>query len=387
MSRLDKLEFRAVVRLQQQLYERALGRTDEARLSARVIAYDAASDEGFGCDPAFPVYPAAVAARVHALPLAQHARLTRILFAMEKQNVAQNEMITLTWNSRCAIRAFGMFSDEYWVQHRETLDEHDHIYGFELLARKLLGTGLSASELERKNRFRDFTFNALDPVLKSRHAVPSLYFTLRFVANVFLKMVEGFCFDPRRTDLVYSEPLRAINQAHHDDEARHFTSSWAFGRELFASIDDPAERELVRAIITLYLSLHIRALALGGHLVRTGLESLLFAVETGALPALDLSREALVAAYANHRDFVDLAPSRRRESFRWAASQFRKLETSLEIGPRDYALEGLRPENRALLEQIHQAILANGSGPDDDLPFEPCYQVYRAMSGEASACD
>jgi len=292
-------------------------------------------------------------------------------------------MITLTWNTHCAIRAFGLFTEEYWVQHRETLDEYDHIYGFELLARKLLGAGLSAAELTRKNRFRDFTFKTLDPILQSPRAVPSLYFTLRFVANVFLKMVEGFCFDPRRTDLTYSEPLRAINQAHHDDEARHFTSSWAYGRQLFTSIADPTERELVRAIITLYLSLHIRALAIGGHLVRTGLESLLFAVETGALPALDLSREEIVAAYASHCSFVDLGPSRRRESFRWAASQFRKLESSLGIEPRDYALDQLRPENQAVLDRIRVAILANGSGPDDDLPFEPCYQVYQAMLGEA----
>lgn len=225
MSRLSRLDFPAVIRMQSHLYERALERSDEPRLSARVIAYDAASDEGFACDPAFPVFPEAIAARVSALPVAQKARLTRVLFAMEKENVAQNEMITLTWNTRAAIAAFGLFSDEYWVQHRETLDEHDHIYGFQLLAKKVLGRGLSAAELERKNRFRDFTFSLLEPRLQSPKAVPSLYFTLRFLANVFLKMVEGFSFDTRRTDLVYSEPLMAINQAHHDDEARHFTSS------------------------------------------------------------------------------------------------------------------------------------------------------------------
>ena len=102
MSRLDSLDFGAVVRLQNHLYERALQRSDEPRLSARVIAYDPATDAGYGCDPAFPVYPAEVARRVHALPAEQHARLTRVLFALEKVNVAQNEMITLSWNLRCA---------------------------------------------------------------------------------------------------------------------------------------------------------------------------------------------------------------------------------------------------------------------------------------------
>lgn len=385
MSRLDSLDFGAVVRLQNHLYERALQRADEPRLSARVIAYDPAADAGYGCDPAFPVYPAEIARRVHALPAEQHARLTRILFALEKVNVAQNEMITLSWNLRCAIQAFGVFSNEYWVQHRETLDEFDHIYGFELLARKVLGEGLGAADLARKNRFREMAFTLLAPRLRSPAAVPALYFTLRFMANVFLKMVEGFCFDPRRRDIAYSEALQDINQTHHDDEARHFTSSWAYGQRLYAMIDAPQERELVRAVMVMYLGSHLRWLAQGGHLVRTGMESLRFAVARGELPALGLSDDDITRAYAAHDALVDLTPSRRRESFRWAASQFRKLEQALAITHDDYALESVSPETRATLAEIEGAIFGDGPRDDGGPPFARCYATYLAMLDEGSA--
>lgn len=383
MSNLDRLDFGTVIRAQNHLYERALHRADESRLSGRALAYDPASDRGFAFDPAFPVYPDALAPRVAALPREEAALLTRLLFAFEKENVAQNEMLTLTWNTRCAIRAFGLFSDEYWVQHRETMDEYDHIYGFQTLARKLLGRGLVASELERKNRFRDLTFSTLEPLLHTPQAVPALYFTLRFMANVFLKMVEGFSFDPRRAELGYSHALERINQAHHDDEARHFTSSWAFGRQLYLAIPDEKERELVRAVLALYIALHLRTLVVGGHLVRTGFEALRFALEQGSLPSLRVSPEELAHAYASHSCLVDLGPSRRRESFRWAASQFRKLELALELTPADFSPRGLHPENQALLERLREEVLASSGDSEDDLALEPCYRAYRALLGES----
>lgn len=384
MSRLDRLDFRSVLALQGHLYERAFQEPETLRLSERVLAYDPASDDGFACDPDFPAYPAEVAPHVAALPREQHAKLTRILFALEKQNVAQNEMITLTWNTRCAMRAFGVFTEGYWVQHRETLDEYDHIYGFELLCRKLLGAGLSADELARKNRFREAALQGLEPRLRDKSALPALYFTLRFLANISLKMVEGFCFDPRRTDLRYSEPLRAINQTHHDDEARHFTSSWSFGRELYLRIEDPRERELVRAVVALYLELHVRSLPLGGHLYRTAYEALEYALEHNALPAFALDRDALRTAYATAGTtaFADLSRSRRREAYRWAASQLRKLEVALELGPDDYDLRWVSEENALVLRELAANAMANGTSVGEDLDPRASYAAYRALLEE-----
>lgn len=384
MSLLDRRDFRTVLAQQGHLYERAFQEPETLRLSERVLAYDPSGDDGFACDPDFPAYPAEVERRIRALPRGQHAALTRVMFALEKQNVAQNEMITLTWNTRCAIRAFGVFTAGYWVQHRETLDEYDHIYGFELLCRKLLGGGLSADELARKNRFREAALQGLEPRLRDKNALPALYFTLRFLANISLKMVEGFCFDPRRADVGYSEPLRAINQTHHDDEARHFTSSWSFGRELYLRIDDPREKELVRAVVALYLELHVRSLPLGGHLYRTAYEALAHAIERRALPDLGLSLDGLRAAYEGPgaTAFADLSRSRRREAYRWAASQLRKLEVALELGPDDYDLRWVGEENSAVLRELAANALANGTSVGEDLDPRASYEAYLALLGE-----
>ncbi|AFZ58473.1 hypothetical protein H6G54_06200 [Anabaena cylindrica FACHB-243] len=215
--------------------------------------------------------------------------------------VANSESQTLISNVSVAEKIFVPYSDEYMILHQETSEELDHIWSFRTLHSMVcretgcpdlfdepgfffgnfraipqsdwqsLNTCFSFDNdrsetlsllLKGKNHlkkiveklqnqdsnsiYRTLQFIVGDAVRMlpadkvQENGLGSLWLLYRYVANVELKQAEAYLFDSPES-FEYEPLAMEMNQAHLTDEARHYTTSFDLGMELYRKAPPEAQ--------------------------------------------------------------------------------------------------------------------------------------------------
>lgn len=292
------LKSEKLLKVQNKLYEQAHSQPCELKFLAIKLGNQKIEGDKLYSHPLMIPLPLRGCDYLENLTGRQKAIITAFHYAYLYKVVARSEVLALTANIAVADKVFSPYSDEWMVLYQETQEEMDHIWSF----RHLFNSTLSLSGVQESlnepsffsdhdvagadEQFQDFCKQKTGPIpwwvawnddswqsqtlyyflhnIKSISendikgtTLGALYLFTRYLANVQLKQVESFLFhSPDKFDY---EPLaEELTRGHHNDEARHYTTSFDLGLELF-NRSDRTGQEMVRFYLKHLVEGHIRS--------------------------------------------------------------------------------------------------------------------------------
>lgn len=309
---------RRIPKIQNKLFEQAHSNALELKPIAIAMSKQGIKGEKLYCHPGMLPLPVPVCEYLLSFNNRQKAILSATFFANFYKYVANSEYQSLISNMSIAEKVFALYSDEFMILHQETNEEMDHIWSFRtvynMVCRELgiensfdepsffYGTvgiipqsdfenfdtrftfdeslNVILSHLQNGKSFlkkiveetqqqdRHFTYRTLRfmigdamrmlPAEKVQESgLGSLTLLYRYMANVELKKSEAYLFDSPE-DFDY-EPLAVeLNQGHLTDEARHYTTSFELGVELY-KVAPPEAQDFVKHFLQIIVEDYINA--------------------------------------------------------------------------------------------------------------------------------
>lgn len=289
-----------LLRVQNALYEKAHSHPCELKFLAIKMAKQGIEEDKWYSNPQMIPLPliGGGCPRLGKLTARQKAIISAYHFAYIYKVVARSEVLALTANIAVADRVFTPYSDEWMVLYQETQEEMDHIWSFRHFFNATLAQSDKKEPLAETGFFEeqdatDDEGNEVDFRTPKTGSIPwwaawndeswegktlyyylhnirsipekdiqgttlgALYLFTRYVSNVHLKQVEAFLFHaPEKWNY---EPLaQELTEGHHNDEARHYTTSFDLGLELFKASDRTGQ-EMVRYYAKHLVEGHIRS--------------------------------------------------------------------------------------------------------------------------------
>jgi hypothetical protein len=216
-----------------------------------------------------------------SLTARQRTIISALNYAYLYKIVARSEVVALSANMDTADRVFTQYSEDWMVLYQETQEEMDHIWTFRHIFNSTLSQVGAKESLndpgffggedipptsEERSRMRALKEGPIEwwSIWSDRswehrmlyhifynmknipeHEIPgtalgALYLLHRYLGNVHLKQMESYFFhNPDRWNY---EPLAMdITKGHFTDEARHYTTSFDLGMELFRAADSSSQ--------------------------------------------------------------------------------------------------------------------------------------------------
>ncbi|MBN3905276.1 MAG: hypothetical protein HWQ35_01395 [Nostoc sp. NMS1] len=294
-----------IPKIQNRLFEQAHTQPLELKTLAIAINKQGINGEKLYSHPGIIPLPMPFCGYLRSLSKRQKAILSAAFLANFYKFVANSESQAIVSNISVSEKVFAPYSDEYMILHQETNEELDHIWSFRTIHSMVVretrvkdsfdepgffyGNVGAISQLDIEKLTTHFIFdvelektlfhlangktflkNLVDqlqcqdrswlyrtlrfivgdavrmlPAQKvQENGLGGLWLLFRYVANVELKQAESFLFDePENFDY---EPLAfELNQGHLADEARHYTTSFDLGLELYKKAS-PEAQEFIR---------------------------------------------------------------------------------------------------------------------------------------------
>jgi hypothetical protein len=260
------------VKVQNGLFERAHSEPCELKFLAIGMKKQGIQDAKLYGHPEMIPLPMSECEYLSSLNPRQLGVLSAMSYANFYQNVSASEMQTLKSNMYVADKVFAPYSDEYMVLYQETAEEYDHTWAFRTIHSTACravgiqdsftyggffsGEGGFSSERIKDNSFglKFFNFLITDAIQILPHnlvrstGLGALWLLYRYISNVSAKQVEAFAFDS--PDKFSYEPLALeLTNGHATDEARHYTTSYDLGMELYKAAD-PFSQRVIHSFIT-----------------------------------------------------------------------------------------------------------------------------------------
>jgi hypothetical protein len=290
-----------ITRIQNKLFEQAHTQPLELKSLAIAMNKQGIKGEKLYSHPEIITLPTPGCEYLLSFNARQKSILSAAFLANFYKFVANSESQALISNMSVAEKIFVPYSDEYMILHQETSEELDHIWSFrtlysmvcretgcpnlfdepgfffgnfraipqsdweslntcfsfdseryEILSLLLKGKNYLTTIVENlQNKdsnsiYRTLQFIVGDAVRMlpadkvQENGLGSLWLLYRYVANVELKQAEAYLFDSPES--FEYEPLAVeLNQAHLTDEARHYTTSFDLGIELYKKAPPEAQ--------------------------------------------------------------------------------------------------------------------------------------------------
>lgn len=366
-----------LTKIQNKLFEKAHTEPLELKFLAISLNKQGIKGDKLYSHPELIPLPMRNCAYLSTLSPRQVAIISAAYFANFYKAVANSESQTLVSNMGVADKVFTPYSDEYMVMHQETTEEFDHIWTFrtvhsmvcretgvdhpfneagffcgkvgampkqdfegydtrftydteveETLTAMLKNPNFLADltkewqQRDRSWRYRTLKFligdamRLLPAETVQDYGLGGLWLLYRYVSNVELKQAEAYLFDaPDQHDY---EPLAyQINQGHLHDEARHYTSSFDLGLEIYKAAI-PEAQAFIRMALVQVMEDYIDASML------TYIEMLDATDEGMVFTNVDLGLKSLTMAL-NHPDFADRPADVDALKRAWQQMKWRKI--------------------------------------------------------------
>ncbi|MBE8988088.1 hypothetical protein [Nostoc sp. LEGE 12450] len=307
-----------IPKIQNKLFEQAHTQPLELKTVAIAMSKQGIKGEKLYSHPGMLPLPVPICEYLFSFNARQMSILSATFFANFYKYVANSEYQSLISNMSVAEKVFASYSDEFMILHQETNEEMDHIWSFRtvysMVCREIgiessfdepsffYGTVGAIPQSDFDNFDTRFTFdedlnetllnlkkgkNFLKKIVEQTQqqgknftyrtlrfmigdairmlpaqivqeiGLGSLTLLYRYMANIELKKSEAFLFDsPENFDY---EPLAVeLNQGHLTDEARHYTTSFDLGVELYRAAS-PEGQDFIRYFMQLILEDYISA--------------------------------------------------------------------------------------------------------------------------------
>ncbi len=402
-----------LTKIQNKLFEQAHTKSLELKPLAIAINRQGINGEKLYSNPGIIPLPMPLCGYLRSLSKRQKAILSAAFLANFYKFVANSESQAIVSNISVSEKVFAPYSDEYMILHQETNEELDHIWSFRTIHSMVVReTGVKnsfdepgffygnvgiISQLDFEKLTTHFTLDveleqALSHLMEGKSFLKNLveqlqyqdrswlYRTLRFivgdairmlpaqkvqeyglgglwllyryVANVELKQAESFLFDePENFDY---EPLAfELNQGHLADEARHYTTSFDLGLELYKNASPEAQdfiRHFLQKIVEDNINGAFRTYLEKIDLIKQGL------ISTEVRVGLDALRMSL-----HHPEFADKQIDLEQliDSWRDMSLSWRKIIGSLEQKSWHYRAQQLSRLIQSLELELDQERLGN----------------------------
>ncbi|RCJ23969.1 hypothetical protein A6S26_20480 [Nostoc sp. ATCC 43529] len=309
---------RKIPKIQNKLFEQAHSHALELKPIAIAMSKQGIKGEKLYCHPGMLPLPVPICDYLFSFNNRQKAILSATFFANFYKYVANSEYQSLISNMSIAEKVFAPYSDEFMILHQETNEEMDHIWSFRTVHSMVcreIGIQTSFDEpsffygtvgvipqsdfekfdtrftfdenlngilsyLQKGKSFlkniveetqqqdKNFTYRTLRfmvgdamrmlPGEKVQESgLGSLTLLYRYMANVELKKSEAYLFDSPE-DFDYEPLAFELNQGHLTDEARHYTTSFELGVELYKAAP-PEAQDFVRHFLQIIVEDYINA--------------------------------------------------------------------------------------------------------------------------------
>ncbi|MGM3309234.1 hypothetical protein ACSQ6I_25205 [Anabaena sp. WFMT] len=390
--------------IQNKLFEQAHTQPLELKFLAIAMNKQGIKGEKLYSHPEIITLPIAGCKHLHSFNARQKSILSAAFLANFYKSVANSESQTLISNISVAEKIFVPYSDEYMILHQETSEELDHIWSFRTLysmvCRETGFTGLFdepgfffgnfraipqsdweslttcfsfdsehhetlslllkgknyletiVEQLKNKDStsiYRTLQFIVGDAVRMlpadkvQENGLGSLWLLYRYVANVELKQAESYLFDtPENFEY---EPLAVeLNKAHLTDEARHYTTSFDLGMELYKKAPPEAQafiryflqkvvEDYIQAAFATYLEkLNISQEGFVFTDVRVGLNALCMTLHHPELSDKQVNLNELINSWRKiSRNWQKIIGSLEQKTWHYKSQQIYRLIKQLEL--------------------------------------------------------
>lgn len=310
-----------ITKIQNKLFEQAHTQPLELKPLAIALSKQGIKGEKLYSHPGMIPLPIPFCEYLRSITARQKSILSAAFLANFYKYVANSESQALVSNMSVAEKLFAPYSDEYMILHQETNEELDHIWSFRTIHTMVCrDTGVQDSfdepgffygnvgpmpqldleklttsftldldlnetlsylrkgksflnklieRIHQQNRnwlYRTLRFIVGDAVrmlpaeIVQENGLGSLWLLYRYMANVELKQAESYLFDePENFDY---DPLAVeINHGHAADEARHYTTSFDLGLELYRKAPLEAQnfiRQVLQIVVEDYINASFR---------------------------------------------------------------------------------------------------------------------------------
>ncbi|MBE9200004.1 MULTISPECIES: hypothetical protein [unclassified Nodularia (in: cyanobacteria)] len=290
-----------ITRIQNRLFEQAHTQSLELKPVAIALNKQGIKAGKLYCNPGMIPLPMLFSEYLRSLNTSQKSILSAAFFANFYKYIANSESQAIVSNMNVSDKLFAPYSDEYMVLHQETNEELDHIWSFRTIhkmvcreigiqdsfdepgffygsfrpvpqsdwenlntsftfdvdlsktlshlkkGKTFLNQLIEQMELQGRNwLYRTLRFMIGDAIrmlpaeIVQENGLGSLWLLYRYMANIELKQAESYLFDdPENFD--YDPLAFELNQAHITDEARHYTTSFDLGFELYQKAPPEAQ--------------------------------------------------------------------------------------------------------------------------------------------------
>ncbi len=358
-------------KIQNQLFERAHVEPCELKFLAIGMKKQGIVGERMFLHPEMMPLPLLECSYLTSLSKRQHAILSAMAYGNIYQHISGAEMQTLASNMLVAEKVFTPYSDDFMVLYQETGEEYDHTWAFRTVHSMICresktpdpfygdtvgffsneggySLGKDDQSINKKSaglKMLNFligdAIRILPPNVVQGAGLGGLWLLYRYVANVTLKQAESYFYEPT-SDYEY-EPLAVeMTGGHATDEARHYTTSFDLGMELFNAADPWAKnviRKLLKRVVENYIKVYYLSF---GEMIdmaeqgkvptpyRLGIKSLHMALRHPDFADAQVDVNKLARSWYDQQLGKDLSPVTKKR-WRYVAQQLQRLVDAIEI--------------------------------------------------------
>lgn len=248
-----------LTKVQNALFEKAHTEPCEVKHVAIALKKQGLKGDKIFMHPEMAPLPMAQCPELQKLTHRQKIILSGCCFGNMYKMVGRSEHQAIDSNMVTAEKSFSRYSDEYMVLAQETAEEYDHIWSFRTvhaMACKETGMpeefinnelGFFSGELSSRPKnlplsSRAIQFGLADGMrflpksFAQSSGLGALWLLYRFIGNVYLKQAEAYLHDELGGH-EYDPLAVEMTKAHLIDEARHYTTSYDVGLEIYKSAD------------------------------------------------------------------------------------------------------------------------------------------------------
>ncbi len=393
-----------IARIQNRLFEQAHTQSLELKPVAIALNKQGIIAGKLYCNPGMIPLPMPFCEYLRSLNTSQKSILSAAFFANFYKYVANSESQAIPSNMSVSEKLFAPYSDEYMILHQETNEELDHIWSFRtihtMVCREIgiqnsfdepgffygtfrpvpqsdwqnLDTSFSfdvdlnetlsylikgktslnqlIEKMELQSRYwlyRNFRFivgyavRMLPAEIVQENGLGSLWLLYRYMANVELKQAESYLFDdPENFD--YDPLAFELNHGHITDEARHYTTSFDLGFELYQKAPPEAQhfiryamQKVVEDYINASFTTYLEKLDLNKQGViltdtRLGLNSLTMSLQHPEFSNKQVDMNQLINSWRDMSlSWRKIIGSLEQKSWRYRAQQIDRITQALKL--------------------------------------------------------
>ncbi len=393
-----------ITKIQNRLFEQAHTQSLELKPVAIALSKQGIIAGKLYCNPGMIPLPMPFCEYLRSLNTSQKSILSAAFFANFYKYVANSESQAIPSNMSVSEKLFAPYSDEYMILHQETNEELDHIWSFRTIhtmvcreigiqnsfeepgffygtfrpvpesdwqnldtsfsfdvdlsetlsylmkGKSFLNQLVEKMELQSRNwLYRNLRFIVGDAVrmlpseIVQENGLGSLWLLYRYMANVELKQAESYLFDdPENFD--YDPLAFELNHGHITDEARHYTTSFDLGFELYQKAPPEAQyfiryamQKIVEDYINASFTTYLEKLDLNQQGViltetRLGLNSLTMSLQHPEFINKQVDMNKLINSWRNmNLSWRKIIGSLEQKSWRYRAQQIARIVQALEL--------------------------------------------------------